>query len=1282
MTALPDAARVRRTPTPAPSAWTPPSRSAARIGYGVPVLAAILATLTWFSPGRFIASGDISPFIRDNLAGELTDLWNHQITGAGSASYSITQLVEVLILGATRLIGLPDPVAQLLLYAAVTAAAAFGTAYLAAVWTDRPWPIAAAGLVGVFNAYVLVNIPNLLPLLAIALIGVLVGLVLRAAAGVPVAAVRFAVLTLPVSYLAQNPPLVAVVALCVVGAWVGATALTAPGGSARAGRLLLRAAPLVLLVNLFWLVPYVITLVTGSGLTFTAQTDVGAWAWTQVRSGLGNVVSLNTHWGWDDPNYFPYAAAMDGGLAGAQRWVLPALAWAGLLVAGRGSRRRRLWTLAVVGLMLVWLAKGLHPPLGAVNGWLYAHVPGMWLLRDPMSKLGAVLVLLYAIGVSQLVYAAAGRLRAVESRQWRRAGRVLLVAATVGAVAYPWPLYTGAVVPGARGYLPADRVSVPDDWRSITDFVNERGGPGKVVVLPLDPYYQVTTDWGYHGVDAVPAQLLTAPVLRTLPGGYFTETAGAEALLAGVQTALLTGDTAGVPGRLRALGASTVIVRHDLVATPDLPAPADSRQIAAALARTPGVGLAAYNAVADVYRVDQSAPVQLAADLIGVRADSPDGVSAAVAALPPDTAVTTSSQVPVTGFSWQVDQTGTQAFTLAHAGRYALRASAIAQASYQARADPAGGVLTLTDADAVTVDGQPLPGRPGIDIPVTSTDITAIAVGDRLSALPASGAAVTLPASATVTAYAPAGPAVRLTDRFGPLGDCNNVDGRSPNRAGLGLDRPDGDTLELTAAAHSACTAASIPVPGAGELVQIDFSYRTQAGRSARFCLWQVGPNSCATQAEPLSDSDGLWRQYSGPLRISPGTAGLQLYLYADGQQDPPTTVQYRDIQARALRSAGSATATPSSAPAQQRNLTAGAHAVSFTSAVAAPGPTGYSPLANCHNTRGITNDQAGLSVHRDADGTVALHALSDTACITAEPTIVNPGSVYRLQLSYRTASGRPARVCLWEMGPDRCADIPDLVADPDWHTQSTTVRIDAGTRQLQLYLYADGQANPPTSVAYRDVSLTRSAPVSIVVTPAGPSVGSDRPTLQVGRITATATDLTVHGLSGSVALVLTESFAPGWHVEGLPDGWTAEHFDAYGYANGWLLHGTGDAHLTLRFGPQQWATLAQWVSLLTVLTALLAWSLRRYSVTSVPLARVLGRARRRMSGRSGRIEYLTERRVGSPSRRRDGGPAERHGRHRISAPAAEPPARERLTLESAPPEPMAPTSPSTEPPR
>jgi hypothetical protein len=52
-------------------------------------------------------------------------------------------------------------------------------------------------------------------------------------------------------------------------------------------------------------------------------------------------------------------------------------------------------------------------------------------------------------------------------------------------------------------------------------------------------------------------------------------------------------------------------------------------------------------------------------------------------------------------------------------------------------------------------------------------------------------------------------------------------------------------------------------------------------------------------------------------------------------------------------------------------------------------------------------------------------------------------------------------------------------------------------------------------------------------------------------------------------------SYATGWSLTGLPRGWSARHIYVDGYANAWLVNGTGDADLTITYRPSRWTYAA-----------------------------------------------------------------------------------------------------------
>ena len=93
--------------------------------------------------------------------------------------------------------------------------------------------------------------------------------------------------------------------------------------------------------------------------------------------------------------------------------------------------------------------------------------------------------------------------------------------------------------------------------------------------------------------------------------------------------------------------------------------------------------------------------------------------------------------------------------------------------------------------------------------------------------------------------------------------------------------------------------------------------------------------------------------------------------------------------------------------------------------------------------------------------------------------------------------------------------------------------------------------------------------------------------------------------VSGTFLLVLADTYAPEWIIEGLPTGWRAEHIMVDGYANGWRISGAGHAAITLRYGPQTVVRYAMALSAgsLVIAVALLALGTSRRRGGRVPQA-------------------------------------------------------------------------------
>ncbi len=919
------------------------------IGYALPSLVAAVVTVGWFSPGRFFAAGDVPPYLRDNLAAELGGVWNHQLSGAGSASYAIVGAPDVALLALARAVGAAPVAAQQLLYAGGAGLAAFGSAYLAGAWTGRAVPRAAAGLVGAFNVFLLVSYPNVLPALTVGLTGTLAGLVLRGARRGRVRGSTVALVSLPLGYLARSPALLVVAGLGVLGAAAVGALAGGPGAPRRIGALLSRALGWAAPLHLWWLVPFALTLMPVGAATFSAQTDVLSWAWSHARTGLANVLTLNGQWGWDDPDLYPYAPALSGGAGPMLRWLVPVLAAFGVLAAGR-RRRTAAWLLAGGILVVAALGTGTHPPLGGANLWLYQHLPGAWLFRDPMSKLGVLLVLGYA----SLAALAIERMLRIGRRRLSWALRAAAAMVLAAILAYPAPLWTGQVAASSRGQLAGARVAVPPEWYQLADRLNTDPQPGKVVILPLDPYYQVQTDWGYAGVDEVPAQLVRRPVLRLLPGGYFAPGAGVAALLLAVQRNLLAGDGVAAAAQLRALGASHVVVRRDLRGGVYALRPADPGPIGATLAAMPAATRLAVTAVGALYRLDPAPPLSAGARLIRSTADASGTADAVgrVGAVGPVTAG--GAAPPGDALEWHTDQTAvSDQIRVDRAGRYMVSRPPSQPVRYLAQVVHRGGQaqLRLTDADELSLDAIALPARPPLSVPLGGVPV-AVSTGSAMVPIAAGVPVLALGAPTTVTVYgvarsgraepAPAG--VELT----PIGHAvlaappapvvtrelsagwHQITLRGPGlpgAAGLsacdatGVHRFDPATVELAATGTTACVHTAALVPQPPSRYRVSFEVHSGTGVGARACVWQEGPDRCVDLVT-LPTATG-WHRVAMTFAVQPGTRRLTLYLYADGLARP-VRVGYRKVRLAPAAGASLLLTAEPSGPAPQFDVDRG----------------------------------------------------------------------------------------------------------------------------------------------------------------------------------------------------------------------------------------------------------------------------------------------------------------------------------------------------------------------
>ncbi|MEZ5342211.1 MAG: hypothetical protein R2706_12410 [Acidimicrobiales bacterium] len=937
--------------------------------YLMPMCLAASTTFNWFRRGYFVASGDINPFLREGMASELGSLWNHQLSGAGSPSYDVARSLDVLIINAVGALGGSPATAQHVFTALLMAFASYGSIYFARAFTRSLVASAVVGVLGPINPFVLVLLPNPIFVLAIGVGGVLGGLIVRAAADEAPPFAVFALAILPVSYLSVNPPLLAVLVMWMIG-----LTLLSPIHGDRyrimpAIRYLAKAAPFAILVSLWWIVPLYLTVLGGSeSVQVAAQTDAAAWSWSHAENSIVNVVTLKAHWGWPYPEYYPYAARLDQGIWPALRLVFPLLAFSSVLLV---KPKRRKTAAAFVGavLILIFLAKGIHDPFKGVNLWLYEHVPGLWLLREPMSKVGPLIVLIY-VALSAMTITAIIEWTKQRRETVAHAARAVLYVALFGAAMAPQPLWSGGVITADRGPLPSSHVQIPDDWYAVADAVNATPAAGKSILLPLNSYYQVTTSWGYHGVDSFFDQLTDRPTLQRLPGGYFSPPEGVDYLMATLEQRLIDGDAASVEPLMRSLGANNLVIRFDLQATSAPKADQVAEMVATAGAAFTD-GPIINNSMAVVYNMPSAEFVRVLDTAIGTSSDNaPDG--APVAALPAN-AVAVSLDSVVDGVIWEpADANGSVTFRLANS--QTLQAST-GLADEPLRITSTGeSPLQLASSDAIAIDNSRLFEPITLEFGVPTDDVVALQGEAPASPILLSKAsAFTFDPGERVAALGFS--AESVLGAFGPPENCARADDRTG--AALGhIASASGTTVSLEAKAHAACIWAPIESPQ--PIVQLSFRYKSNGVARPRFCIWQEGPDVCAAAAPLRSVTE--WTDYAALVDLDPTATSIRLFLYADGQDNGEATkTDYDQITVRPITTLATATVTE---PVRQSvSLEAGDHELTVAGESQITNLTDVQPMEDCGRFDSRTAEEAALTSNI-SDEAITLSAIAHSACV------------------------------------------------------------------------------------------------------------------------------------------------------------------------------------------------------------------------------------------------------------------------------------------------------------
>ncbi len=831
---------------------------------------------TWFRAGTLIASGDIAPPIGTAWIGRIfADYgWSGNNLGGAQANQGMAPfaLLDYLVHRAGGTGALAQRIWISLLVAGIMVAAG---AFARSVGLT-PKAGAVVALLSFFNPITLTQVGiNDVYLAGMLLLAALPATVVSYGRGnlrtwqVAVAFVASAPL---LGFAYSNPPLVAMIvvvtAVSPLLVWVG-FGTRAAGQSLRGGWI---GVALALAASAYWLIPSQAALVnvaTGNLSTLSS------WAFTEARSNLANGLWLNTAWGWQFAEYFPYAHFFAELPLMLVRAFVPLLALFGLVMPTPADKRGRAMerlgaAIAIGALLVILLATGTNPPGSLLFDPLY-HLPHGWLLREPgrfLIAVGLGFALLVGILIDRLADRRAQQTtsgaqdRPAKSLRRIPAWAAASCLAVVVALAAGFPLLTGGVVLGAQHGFPSAHVTVPGYWNASANYLNSTSAPsGAMLVLPPDDFYQMPYDW-YYGNDGFIPDLFTRHVVVPAAQGYDAASPELVSAVALEAQALDHRRWDLAAQDLAAIGTPIVLVRGDIDAS------FPKRNIV-----SPATLLHSLEADPEMTRIHTDGPLsffrlrpafdQPPTSYATTTQSAPN--LAALAALPTRTALVTSPARPGHALvayppdpaNWTVEShTLTTRLQLPEAWRYSVRSIALGPA-----------------AEAANLSTRITPGpNHRVEVQLSETLGTSLlANGDF---------------------------------HDGPLSRVGNCHDALPVGAGdtfggsvLAHTGPNGQAaLQLEASIDSACESTDLAWKRGPIDLRLDA--RSVAGSVPRLCLWEAPIDRCAP-TPPLSSKSG-WQSTNMIVTPDGGTKTIRLFLYADAPTGGGTAIeQYAGVSAR-----------------------------------------------------------------------------------------------------------------------------------------------------------------------------------------------------------------------------------------------------------------------------------------------------------------------------------------------------------------------------------------------
>jgi hypothetical protein len=475
--------------------------------------------LTWFSQDTIAAKGDAFPFWLNPARTLWADTHTWSSLNLGSPNTFPTYLLYEFVWLLLRSLGLTTGFTQMLFQIFYSAGSGlFMYVLVRTIYPELDLAALVSGVFYMFNFFVLeIMIQNVaiswtytfLPLLLTLLIKVIRDGTKNESRALNKNIFYFALVsTITFSFSSQNPAniVLSVLLLGVILCYY----LFIEKRNARKLVVTARLAIVTIFFNFWWMIPLINYYIL-SPLTFSEQINVTAWSWTHGKASFLNLFWLNGFWGWR-PEYYPFYNSYSNPILILLTFIPFLLAGTALLFKTKRSLLNAYLMLFI--LIFLFLAKGLHEPLGPLNLLLYTYLPGMTMFREPASKFTMTIVPFVAVLIGYAVHHLANA--RVAKRVPTKFSRLVVVGFFLFVlVASAYPLIINPIETKTPQLPFSSFIKIPDYWYEASDWLNNQSDWHRVLVTPPDDFYQMPYTWGYYGTD-FPTVLIQKPVLLGL----------------------------------------------------------------------------------------------------------------------------------------------------------------------------------------------------------------------------------------------------------------------------------------------------------------------------------------------------------------------------------------------------------------------------------------------------------------------------------------------------------------------------------------------------------------------------------------------------------------------------------------------------------------------------------------------------------------------------------------------------------------------------------------------